>query len=84
MTFSEFCKKHGLDQTRMESHGGMWARVAIEEMQVALDSAVAEERERCAQIVENLVRATDGVDALAAIRGEENLTPRRSWLRRNG
>jgi len=31
--------------------------------------AVAAERERCAQIVEDHVRAIDGVDALAAIRG---------------
>jgi (2Fe-2S) ferredoxin len=52
--------------------------------QSIVDAAVAAERERCAQIIENLVRATDGVDALAAIRGEENLTARRSWLRRNG
>jgi hypothetical protein len=38
MTFTEFCKKHGLHQARMESHGCMWARVAIEEMQAEIDT----------------------------------------------
>ena len=32
-------------------------------------AAVAAERERCATIVDDLVRAVDGADALAAIRG---------------
>jgi hypothetical protein len=36
---------------------------------VLIVAAVASERERCAQIVEDHVRAIDGVDALAAIRG---------------
>jgi hypothetical protein len=36
--------------------------------QAAIAAAVAAERERCARIVEDMVRMVDGSDALAAIR----------------
>lgn len=34
-SFEQFCKRHGLDPNKMESHGGMWARVALEEARAA-------------------------------------------------
>ena len=30
-TFEDFCKRHGLDPKKMDGHGGMWARVALDE-----------------------------------------------------
>ena len=40
-----------------------------QQMRAYAEQAVAAERERCARIVEDMVRAVDGADALEAIRG---------------
>ena len=44
-------------------------RAELAEAVTALPQAIRNERERCAKIIEDMVRAVDGADALAAIRG---------------
>lgn len=43
-TFEEFCKAHGLDPKKMESHGGMWARVALDKVRAALSAQQPQEK----------------------------------------
>ena len=52
-------------------HKNDWAKWsdARELLLIAAGLGAAAERERCARIVEDMVRAVDGADALEAIRG---------------
>lgn len=40
-TFEDFCKRHGLDPKKMDGHGGMWARVALDECRATTQPAAA-------------------------------------------
>ncbi len=64
-----------LRTAQAEAHAGREAvatlaseRAANAVLTTELEAVTAAERDRCAQIVEDMVRAVDGADALAAIR----------------